>query len=60
MSDKETTIKVLPFSGKTEDWPWSEKFLARGGRKGYKGVLQGTVKCVSDANVQTQVMKNLR
>ena len=61
MSDKETTIKVLPFNGKTEDWPaWSEKFLARGRRKGYKGVLQGTVKCVSDADVANSSDEELK
>ena len=41
--DKGTTsIKVIPFSGKAIDWPvWSEKFLARARRKGYKKILLG-------------------
>lgn len=37
-----TSIKVIPFSGKAVDWPvWSEKFLARARRKGYKNILLG-------------------
>ena len=36
------SIKVIPFSGKAIDWPiWSEKFLARARRKGYKVILLG-------------------
>ena len=32
--------KIISFSGKKLDWPvWSEKFLARANRKGYKGIL---------------------
>ena len=43
MTDTEKSIKVIPFSGKTVDWQvWSEKFLARARRKGYKDILQGT------------------
>ncbi len=35
--------KVIIFSGKKVEWPlWSEKFLARANRKGYKGILVGT------------------
>ena len=35
--------KVIVFSGKKIEWPlWSEKFLARANRKGYKGILMGT------------------
>ena len=45
-----TTIKVIPFSGKSVDWPvWSEKFLARARRKGYKNILTGKVKVPSDS-----------
>ena len=42
-NDKGTTsIRVIPFSGKAVDWPiWSEKFLARARRKGYKKILLG-------------------
>ena len=44
-----TSIKVIPFSGKAVDWPvWSEKFLARARRKGYKKILLGTVSVPSD------------
>ena len=36
------SIRVLEFSGKTTDWEgWSEKFLARGKRAGYKHLLTG-------------------
>ena len=43
MSEGERTLKILPFSGKAEDWDmWSTQFLARAGRKGYDGVLLGT------------------
>jgi len=39
-----SSIKVIPFSGKAVDWPvWSEKFLARARRKGYKKILIGKV-----------------
>ena len=35
--------KVIIFSGKKVEWPlWSEKFLARANRKGYKDILVGT------------------
>ena len=44
MSDYRGTasIKVIPFSGKAVDWPvWSEKFLARARRNGYKKIVLG-------------------
>ena len=45
-----TSIKVIPFSGKAVDWPvWSEKFLARARRKGYKKILLGKEKVPDDA-----------
>ena len=45
-----TIIKVIPFSGKAVDWPvWSEKFLARARRKGYKKILLGKEKDPDDA-----------
>jgi hypothetical protein len=44
------TIRVIPFSGKSVDWPiWSEKFLARAKRKGYKNILLGKTKVPRDA-----------
>ena len=34
------TIKLISFSGKTDQWEfWEMKFLARASRKGYKEVL---------------------
>jgi hypothetical protein len=33
-------IQVLPFSGKKDEWPiWSEKFLAKAKRSGFKDML---------------------
>jgi len=41
MSDLKS-IRVIEFSGRTTDWEgWSEKFLARAKRKGYKKLLVG-------------------
>jgi len=41
MSDLKS-IRVIEFSGRTTDWEgWSEKFLARAKRKGYKKLLIG-------------------
>ncbi len=43
------SIKVIPFSGKSVDWPiWSETFLARARRKGYKKILLGSITVPSD------------
>jgi tellurite resistance-related uncharacterized protein len=40
-----STIRVIPFYGKSEEWPtWSEKFLAKARRYGLKDVLLGKVK----------------
>ena len=37
-----STIRVIPFSGKVDEWPvWSEKFLAKAKRYGFKDLLQG-------------------
>ena len=37
-----STIRVIPFCGKTDEWPiWSEKFLAKAKRYGFKDVLIG-------------------
>jgi hypothetical protein len=42
MADTTVSIRVIPFTGKKEDWPiWSVKFLARARRKGYRDVLLG-------------------
>jgi hypothetical protein len=38
-------IRVIQFYGKSEEWPtWSEKFLAKARRYGFKDVLLGKVK----------------
>jgi hypothetical protein len=35
-------IRVIPFYGKNDEWPtWSEKFLAKARRYGFKDVLLG-------------------
>ena len=40
-----STIRVIPFYGKSEEWPtWSEKFLAKARRYGFKDVLLGKVR----------------
>jgi hypothetical protein len=39
------TIRIIPFYGKSEEWPtWSERFLAKARRYGFKDVLSGKVK----------------
>ena len=45
-------IRVLEFSGKKSDWEgWSEKFLARAKRKGYKQLLLGKVKVPTESEI---------
>jgi tellurite resistance-related uncharacterized protein len=40
-----STIRVIPFYGKSEEWPtWGKKFLAKARRYGFKDVLLGKVK----------------
>ena len=52
-----TSIKVIPFSGKAVDWPvWSEKFLARARRKGYKKILLGKEVVPDDATDLTTII----
>jgi hypothetical protein len=37
-----TTIRVIPFSRKVDEWPiWSEKILSKAKRYGFKDVLVG-------------------
>ena len=44
-STEEKSLRVIEFSGSAKDWVvWSEKFLARGKRKGYTKLLLGRVK----------------
>ena len=43
-------IRVLSFSGKQAEWAiWSEKFLARARRKGYRSILLGNEQLPSDS-----------
>ena len=47
----EKSIKVVPFSGKEEDWRmWSSKFLALANLKGFSDVVRGTVVIPNDAD----------
>lgn len=40
----ETSIKVIKFSGKRQDWiAWQVKHLARATKKGHRGVLDGSI-----------------
>jgi tellurite resistance-related uncharacterized protein len=40
-----STIRVIPFYGKSKEWPTlSERFLAKARRYGFKDVLLGKVK----------------
>ena len=42
LADSERAIRVLPFSGKKEEWNmWSKKFLARAKKLGYRDILTG-------------------
>ena len=42
MDSKEVNFRLLPFDGKKENWlMWSEKFLAKAKKKGYKKILLG-------------------
>ena len=41
-STDEKSLRVIKFSGSAKDWEvWSEKFKARGKRKGYTKLLLG-------------------
>ena len=43
-------IRILEFSGRNSDWEgWSEKFLARAKRKGYKSLLIGKEKVPTES-----------
>ena len=49
--------RIITFSGKRVEWPlWSEKFLARANRKGYKSILLG-IDIVTDDN-EAEFRKN--
>ena len=45
MKFEEKSIQVIEFSGKKDDWNiWSQKFLARSSKRGYKSLIDGTTK----------------
>ena len=49
MTEPGSTIKVIHFSGKKTDWAvWSEKFLARAKRRGYRDILLGKERIPTD------------
>jgi tellurite resistance-related uncharacterized protein len=58
-----STIRVFPFYGKSEEWPtWSEKFLAKARRFGFKDVLLGKVKVLRtdvDYDMESEERKKL-
>jgi hypothetical protein len=40
-----STIRVIHFYGKSEEWPtWSERFLTKARRYGFKDIFLGKVK----------------
>ena len=44
-SGKEMSLRYIPFKGKKEEWDmWSQKFLAKARKKGYKELLTGKLK----------------
>ena len=44
-SNKEISLRYLPFRGKKDEWNmWSQKFLAKARKKGYKDILIGKTK----------------
>ena len=51
---------IMTFSGRKVEWPlWSEKFLARVNRKGYKGVLVGAENVPDDSvNISSETDNN--
>ena len=46
-TEVEKTLKIVPFTSKSLWTIWSKQFLARAHVKGYKGILEGTLKIVS-------------
>ena len=57
MSGEQSTIRIIPFSGKDQDWNrWSKTFLAFSASKGYKDEL---IKESTDANKCQQAYNDL-
>lgn len=55
------TIRVIDFDGKPSNWEgWSEKFLARAKRKGYKKLLLGTERVPTQSEYDQAVVDNVR
>jgi len=54
MSEEYGSLKLLPWSGRQEDWrKWSTKFMMRGTAKGYGRILKGIDQVpASDLNVE--------
>jgi hypothetical protein len=51
------TIRVIPFYGKVDEWPiWSERFLAKSRRFGFKDLLLGKL---SIPTADEKLMKEL-
>ena len=45
MTSEEKSLRIIEFSGSTQDWDvWSEKFKVRGKRKGSTKLLTGKAK----------------
>jgi hypothetical protein len=52
--ETEERMKLLPFDPKKSVWRvWSKQFLARAHVKGFKEVLLGTVKPMSDSEFES-------
>ena len=48
-TNKEVSLRYLPFRGKKEEWTmWSHKFLAKARKKGYKDLLTGKNKALDE------------
>ncbi len=59
MTSELKTIRVLEFDGKASNWDgWSEKFMSRGKRKGYKKLLQGKEKIPTNDKYELAVLGN--
>ena len=57
MTSELKTIRVLEFDGNASNWDgWSEKFMTRGKRKGYKKLLQGKEKIPTNDEYKLAVL----
>jgi hypothetical protein len=54
------TIRVIPFCGKNDEWPiWSEKYLAKAKRYGFKNLLLGKL-CIPKADDKFDEVSDIR